>query len=133
MRRIRINGVLYEQVRLNEDRTNLLGKAEVDPSVEYVGAFFNKDGTSENFFVDAGTISGKSFKSEYSYARITVDDFDTIFVAPESDARLFKNLSRALEKFSDQNYVGYEDLIDGFEEFCAKYGFTEKIETHHIG
>ena len=130
MRRIRINGVLYEQV-MNESRVNLTGST-VEPSVEYVGAFFEKDGRSNNFFVDAGTISGGKVKSECYYTRITFDNYDVFFISPEKDDRLFKNLSRALEKFSDLNYVGYEDLIDGFEEFCDKYGFTERVESRHV-
>ena len=129
-KRIRVNGVLYEQV-IDVGRVDLTD-SKVDPSVEYVGAFFEKDGRSNNFFVDAGTISGGKVKSECYYARITFDNYDVFFISPEKDDRLFKNLSRALEKFSDLNYVGYEDRVDGFEELCDKYGFTEKIESRHV-
>ena len=129
-KRIRVNGVLYEQV-IDVGRVDLTD-SKVDPSVEYVGAFFEKDGRSNNFFVDAGTISGGKVKSECYYARITFDNYDVFFISPEKDDRLFKNLSRALEKFSDLNYVGYEDLIDGFEELCDKYGFTERADSRHV-
>ena len=122
----------FRMSKLQESRVDLRGKLEVVPSVEYDGGFFEKDGEIRDFTVDAGKISGEVLKSEFNYARLTIDGFDIIMISPESDARLFKNLSRALEKFSDNNYVGELDLIDSFEEFCEKYEFTDKIETWHV-